>query len=47
MISHEVDALPVVKPVNNEDGTQMFEVIGRIIKSNITRLFVELGEGNF
>ncbi len=47
MISHEVDALPVVKPVNNEDGTQMFEVIGRISKTNITRLFVELGEGNF
>ncbi|MCG8402534.1 MAG: helix-turn-helix transcriptional regulator [Firmicutes bacterium] len=47
MISHEVDALPVVRPSGKGNGgTQNFEVVGRISKTNITRLFVELGEGN-
>lgn len=46
LIMHEVDALPVVRPVNNENGVADFEVIGRLSKTNVTRLFVELGEGN-
>lgn len=41
LITHEVDALPVVRPINDEE----FEVIGRLSKTNITRIFVELGEG--
>lgn len=43
LITHEVDALPVVRPVNGSGGA---EVVGRLSKTNITRLFVELGEGN-
>jgi CBS domain-containing protein len=46
LIMHEVDALPVVRPVNNENGVADLEVIGRLSKTNVTRLFVELGEGN-
>ncbi|SFR00155.1 helix-turn-helix transcriptional regulator [Desulfoscipio geothermicus] len=46
LIMHEVDALPVVRPVNNENGAADLEVIGRLSKTNVTRLFVELGEGN-
>ncbi|KKM11515.1 transcriptional regulator [Clostridiales bacterium PH28_bin88] len=46
LIEHEVDALPVVRPVTNEKGEEKLEVIGRITKTNITKLFVELGEGD-
>lgn len=46
LIIHEVDALPVVRKITPPDGSEGLEVIGRISKTNITRLFVELGEGN-
>lgn len=46
LITHEVDALPVVRNTTLPDGGEGLEVIGRISKTNITRLFVELGEGN-
>lgn len=45
MVTHEVDALPVVRPVSIENGSEGYEVLGRVSKSNVTRLFVELGEG--
>ncbi|HHW08160.1 MAG TPA: helix-turn-helix transcriptional regulator [Clostridia bacterium] len=45
MIEHEVDALPVVRP--KEGRAEQLEVIGRLTKTNITRLFVELGEGSY
>ncbi|BAF59082.1 MAG: helix-turn-helix transcriptional regulator [Pelotomaculum sp.] len=45
LITHEVDALPVVRKVALPDGGEGLEVIGRLSKTNITRLFVELGEG--
>lgn len=45
MIEHEVDALPVVRPVEGRE--EQLEVVGRLTKTNITRLFVELGEGSF
>lgn len=41
----KVDALPVVREITVDDGEIRYEVIGRITKTNITRLFVELGEG--
>ncbi|NMA14978.1 MAG: CBS domain-containing protein, partial [Clostridia bacterium] len=43
---HQVDSLPVIRPVNEErpDKGQP-EVVGRITKTNITKLFLELGEG--
>lgn len=41
----EVDALPVVKVVTTVSGEEELEVVGRITKTTITRLFVELGEG--
>ena len=44
IMTHAVDALPVVRPVGGEDGQTQYEVIGRLSKTNITRLFVELGE---
>jgi len=44
LTSREVDALPVVRAVDN-NGVEALEVVGRITKTTITRLFVELGEG--
>lgn len=45
LILHEVDALPVVRPVLDNKGQEKLEVVGRLTKTNITKLFVELGEG--
>lgn len=45
LTSREVDALPVVRAVTAPDGKEELEVVGRITKTTITRLFVELGEG--
>jgi CBS domain-containing protein len=45
MVEHEVDALPVVRPLLGPEGQELgLEVVGRITKTSITRLFVELGE---
>ncbi|AEG59436.1 helix-turn-helix transcriptional regulator [Desulforamulus ruminis] len=45
LLTHEVDSLPVVKPVP-EVNEKQFEVVGRLSKTNVTRIFVELGEGS-
>lgn len=41
LIEHEIDSLPVVEVIDEED--KKLKVIGRISKTNITRLFTELG----
>ncbi len=41
LIEYEIDSLPVVEAV--ERGKNSYKVVGRITKTNITRLFVELG----
>jgi len=45
LIIHQVDALPVVEKVNNNQGRESLKVVGRFTKTNITRLFVDLIEG--
>lgn len=40
IIDHQVDSLPVV----NKDGEDKFEIIGKVSKTNITKLFVKLGQ---
>lgn len=42
IIEHEVDSLPVVEKFE-EKGKEHFKVVGKVTKTNITRLFVELG----
>lgn len=46
LIVHEIDALPVVRTFTLPNGDEGLEVVGRLTKTNITRLFVELGEGH-
>ena len=40
IIEHEVDSIPVVEA--NEDDENHVKVIGRLSKTNITKLFLEL-----
>lgn len=42
IIEHEVDSLPVVESFK-ENGKEYYKVIGKVSKTNITKLFVELG----
>jgi len=42
IVEHEVDSLPVVKRFIGMPGEERFEVVGRITKTNITRLFLDL-----
>jgi CBS domain-containing protein len=48
IIDHEIDGLPVVREKdstsNAREELKTYEVVGRLTKTNITRLFVELGE---
>lgn len=43
LIDREIDSLPVVEEAEDENGSPAYKVIGRITKTTITRLFVELG----
>lgn len=43
IIEHEVDSLPVVDR-KFENGKETFQIVGKISKTNITRLFVKMGE---
>ena len=42
IVEHEVDSLPVVKRFIGMPGEEDLEVVGRITKTNITRLFLDL-----
>lgn len=43
LITREIDALPVVEVIN-VSGEEKLQVVGRITKTTITRLFLELGK---
>lgn len=43
IVEHQVDALPVIK-LKEVDGKQKYEVVGKVTKTTITKLFVELGK---
>ena len=47
IIEHEIDSIPIVEKIG--DGLSekpQFKIVGKISKTNITKLFVKLGEGN-
>ncbi|WP_418790673.1 helix-turn-helix transcriptional regulator [Phosphitispora sp. TUW77] len=46
LTGREVDSLPVVRVMQTDDGIEELEVVGRVTKTTITRLFVELGYGS-
>ena len=43
IIEHEIDSIPVVKKIL-EDNKELYKMVGKVSKTNITRLFVKLGE---
>lgn len=43
IIEHEIDSVPVVEKIKNEMGKEQLKIVGKISKTNITRLFVKLG----
>ncbi len=43
IIANEIDALPVVKILSIKD--RIYEIVGRLTKTNLTRLIVDLAEG--
>lgn len=46
LINHEVDCIPVVEEVEVNKKEKKYKVIGKVSKTTITRLFVELGESD-
>lgn len=45
IIEHEVDSLPVVERIQ-QDNKELLKIIGKVSKTNITRLFVKIGEND-
>ena len=43
IIDHQVDSLPVVEKIIESDGKEYYKITGKISKTNITKLFVNLG----
>ena len=47
IIEHEIDSIPIVEKIETLPNEKVqFKIIGKISKTNITKLFVKLGEGN-
>ncbi len=46
IMEHQVDSLPIVETVKTKTGVKSYKVLGRISKTNITRLFVDLGKND-
>ena len=44
IIEHEIDSIPVVEILKKTDGKDQFKIIGKVSKTNITKLFVKIGE---
>ncbi|AYD40970.1 transcriptional regulator [Clostridium fermenticellae] len=42
IIEHEVDSLPVIERVS-DNGKEFLKIVGKISKTNVTRLFVKMG----
>ncbi|MGL4739679.1 MAG: helix-turn-helix transcriptional regulator [Sarcina sp.] len=43
IINHEIDSIPVVEEVR-EDGDVYYKILGKVSKTNITKLLVKLGK---
>ncbi|MDO5038779.1 helix-turn-helix transcriptional regulator [Clostridium sp.] len=42
IIEHEIDSIPIVEKIMVEDKEQ-YKIVGKVSKTNVTRLFVKLG----
>lgn len=46
IVEHEIDSLPVVKCYLDQTGEEKLEVVGKVSKTNIARLFLDLADDN-
>lgn len=46
IIAHEVDSLPVVNISTDENNNEIYKVIGKVSKTNITKLLLDISENN-
>ncbi len=44
IIEHEIDSIPIVETINEVGGKDQYKIIGKVSKTNITKLFVKMGE---
>jgi CBS domain-containing protein len=44
IIEHEIYSIPVVEIIEKSDGKDQMKIIGKVSKTNITKLFVKIGE---
>ena len=44
IINHEIDSIPVVEEMKDDEGEVHLKIIGKVSKTNITKLFVKLGK---
>ncbi|MPQ42233.1 helix-turn-helix transcriptional regulator [Clostridium tarantellae] len=43
IIEHEIDSVPVVERIRDNEGKEKLKIVGKVSKTNITKLFVMLG----
>ncbi|NLK93947.1 MAG: helix-turn-helix transcriptional regulator [Clostridiales bacterium] len=43
IIEHEIDSIPIVDKVISDEGKEQYKIIGKVSKTNITKLFVAIG----
>ena len=47
IIEHEIDSIPIVEKVKSDNGSrEVIKIVGKMSKTNITKLFAGLGEEN-
>lgn len=42
LITHEIDSIPVVEPYKNNEGKEVFKIIGKVSKTNMIKLLYDL-----
>ena len=45
ILDHEIDSIPIVEKVKVEEGKELYKIVGKVSKTNITKLFVKIGMG--
>ena len=43
IIEHEIDSIPIVDKAISNEGKEQYKIIGKVSKTNITKLFVAIG----
>jgi len=44
IIDHEIDSIPIVETLKTDGDKEQYKIIGKVSKTNITKLFVKMGK---